>query len=136
MARYPDGSTYTGDFVDGVRQGQGEIVMPDGFRYNGQWQGGEMTGKGTATYGNRDVYEGEFVKGKREGLGQADLCDRAGQRRQMAERHPCRSARTRTRTRTGGQQNPPPRSPRHRAADARRKGALAPPLWACRASLP
>ena len=65
----PDGTVYTGSFVDGLRDGTGKITMPDGFTYDGQWSGGEIEGTGTATYPNGDIYEGAFEGGKRQGQG-------------------------------------------------------------------
>ena len=43
-ATYADGTVYKGGFVDGQREGQGEIVMPDGFRYSGGWKQGQIDG--------------------------------------------------------------------------------------------
>ena len=43
---YADGSTYTGDFVDGLRHGQGTYTWADGGRYEGQWHEGKKHGQG------------------------------------------------------------------------------------------
>ena len=36
--RYPDGSTYSGQFTNGVRKGFGVLSLPDGSSYEGQWK--------------------------------------------------------------------------------------------------
>lgn len=45
--KYPDGSTYCGNFVSGVRQGFGESISGDGKSYYiGYWTQDQMKGKG------------------------------------------------------------------------------------------
>ena len=43
---WPDGSTYTGDFKLGEASGQGSYVGTDGRSYEGSWQEGHMQGEG------------------------------------------------------------------------------------------
>ena len=65
-----DGSgTYTGQWVDGVAQGQGSMTWDSGASYEGEWQAGMRTGQGTMTYSDETVYVGEFKENKREGQG-------------------------------------------------------------------
>ena len=64
-----DAGTYTGQWVDGVAQGQGSISWPSGASYEGEWQAGMRTGQGTMHYDDGTVYVGEFKENKREGQG-------------------------------------------------------------------
>jgi hypothetical protein len=67
--RYPDGSVYQGEFVNGDRQGQGTYRYADGGVYQGQFVKGQRHGQGTHQYPDGEVYEGEFVNGYRHGKG-------------------------------------------------------------------
>ena len=64
-----DAGTYTGQWVDGVAQGQGSITWPSGASYEGEWLAGMRTGQGTMHYDDETVYVGEFKENKREGQG-------------------------------------------------------------------
>lgn len=64
-----DGGTYTGQWVDGVAEGQGSMTWADGASYEGEWLAGMRTGQGTMTYADETVYVGEFKENKREGQG-------------------------------------------------------------------
>ena len=55
------GERYTGDFLNGQYNGQGEIQFADGRRYVGSWVNGQKNGYGVFSYANGDIYEGEFV---------------------------------------------------------------------------
>ena len=35
--KWPDGRTYTGNYIGDKREGMGEYVWPDGRKYNGEW---------------------------------------------------------------------------------------------------
>ena len=59
---YEDKSSYTGDWVMGLRHGQGELVMADGSVYRGQWVNDKPHGKGTLSISTSDyTYNGEGV---------------------------------------------------------------------------
>ena len=60
---------YTGDIVDGVKQGQGEFLWNDGTKYTGTFDDNNINGQGTLIYSNGESYEGNFVNGIREGNG-------------------------------------------------------------------
>ena len=83
---------YEGDYVEGNKQGIGELyyeeigmyrgefdetlsgigtfVFRDGRKYEGQWRNNKMHGYGMLTLGNgKSWFEGEFVDDKREGFG-------------------------------------------------------------------
>jgi hypothetical protein len=80
-AKYPDGSTYKGQFRDGKKHGHGYMMWPDGddrtlsqggtisAKYNGEWRGDLKHGHGVYYYANGNVFEGNWVDGKRCGKG-------------------------------------------------------------------
>ena len=60
-----DGSVYTGSFVGGLRHGRGSLAMRNGDRYEGSFEHGEKHGAGTLVYASRRmVLEGEWVRGQ------------------------------------------------------------------------
>jgi len=85
------GHRYTGGFKDGVRHGEGVLLMPgkrkivgvwvdgeiregtftdfDGTTYEGQWQYRERNGQGTLTFPDGRKYVGEFKSDQRHGKG-------------------------------------------------------------------
>jgi hypothetical protein len=54
-------SVYTGERVNGLREGYGTAVWPDGSRYEGQWKNDKANGKGKLAHADGDVYEGDWV---------------------------------------------------------------------------
>lgn len=66
---------YTGEFVDGKRQGYGKMRFANYDLYDGEWKDGEMEGKGIYKFYDpkkdkyTQVYEGDFQHGVREGKG-------------------------------------------------------------------
>jgi hypothetical protein len=56
---YPDGSKYTGDWVNGVRQGDGALAWADGSVFEGRFEKGEMT-VGTITWEDGSWQSGEY----------------------------------------------------------------------------
>ena len=66
---WPDGSKYTGDWVDGFRHGKGTEISPNGRKYTGDWLKNQRTGKGTHTWPSGDKYTGDYVDGKQNGKG-------------------------------------------------------------------
>lgn len=63
------GDTYTGEWKDGERNGQGIYTWHDGDTYAGKWKEGKMHGQGTFSRGNGDIYVGEWKNGKKHGYG-------------------------------------------------------------------
>lgn len=70
------GEPYEGDFVDGLRHGQGRQVYGgrplDGFggdTYEGEWFEDKRQGRGTLTLGNGDIYEGLWQNDLKHGEG-------------------------------------------------------------------
>ena len=93
LAKYPNGDSYHGYFIDGIREGNGlyhyagRAEKYDGdwaknvkhgigrmtyFKegeYNGYWENGRRHGEGVFTYANGDVYSGWWKFGEKEGTG-------------------------------------------------------------------
>lgn len=69
--KWPDGCSYEGDLVAGVRHGVGTLRGPGGFPcYEGEWRNGRRHGMGKLVYAKGgDVYEGQWVDDMREGQG-------------------------------------------------------------------
>jgi hypothetical protein len=86
-----DGSVYTGEFFDDLRQGQGQLTgkdksvfkgefwrgykakgslkFADGSEYNGEFSKNKMQGTGNFKHTDGSVYVGEFIEGKMHGAG-------------------------------------------------------------------
>ena len=62
---------YAGDFVDGVRSGDGSLYEAGVLVYEGQFSGGAENGMGTAYDDGVKCYQGAFVDGLYEGEGVA-----------------------------------------------------------------
>lgn len=61
---------YTGDFVDDMWQGKGQLEnLQTGDIYEGQFNKGKMTGKGIFKWKNGEIYKGDFVQGIKHGTG-------------------------------------------------------------------
>jgi len=65
---YEDQSTYTGQVVDGKRQGHGIWQSRTG-QYEGQWKADAQHGKGRQTWSDGRVYDGQFQNGRFSGQG-------------------------------------------------------------------
>ena len=57
---HDDQFTYTGNFSDGLPEGDGKIVFDNGDKYEGEFYEGKIEGEGTMTFQNGSVYKGEF----------------------------------------------------------------------------
>ena len=66
---YNEGHEYTGNFVYGVREGQGRMVYPGGEIYEGLWVNGERQGHGVMTWPEGHVYDGNWANSQRSGHG-------------------------------------------------------------------
>ena len=69
-------ASYTGEFVEGKRQGRGKMVFENFDTYEGDWLNGEMDGFGTYKFWDKSkdqfskqIYDGQFKHGVREGVG-------------------------------------------------------------------
>merc|ERR1719409_1355653 len=61
-----DGSTYTGQWKDGLPDGDGEYraASPSVGSYLGEWRKGKKHGFGLVRFENGDSYEGDWADGK------------------------------------------------------------------------
>jgi len=66
---WPDGSNYTGDFVNGKFHGQGAYAWADGKKYVGEFKNDKRSGRGTFSWPNGATYRGEWENGKKVGYG-------------------------------------------------------------------
>ncbi len=62
--------TYTGEWVNGVKHGQGKLLLKDGSYYEGEFNEGEIMGDGEFHYANGSVYKGSFHFGEKNGKGE------------------------------------------------------------------
>ena len=72
---FADGRTYTGNFANGKRCGQGKMIssIKPGQKiqsyYDGNWAEDQYNGQGKKQYRDGRLYQGEFQKGIRQGKG-------------------------------------------------------------------
>jgi hypothetical protein len=62
-------ATYNGQWVEGMRQGEGELKYNATSSYKGGWVKDKKEGKGLMIYDSGDRYEGEWRADKRHGYG-------------------------------------------------------------------
>merc|ERR1711974_543007 len=71
---HQSGNRYKGDYVDGIKEGQGIFWWTSGphagERYEGEFRHDRRNGVGVYWFANGDVFEGHWINGKRHGQGQ------------------------------------------------------------------
>jgi hypothetical protein len=69
LFKYPSGETYAGGFVEGMKEGNGELTYSNGsVIYKGSFRNDLMDGRGQFIFNNGDsIEEGYSIKGKRSG---------------------------------------------------------------------
>ncbi|MDR7079550.1 hypothetical protein J2Y03_004608 [Neobacillus niacini] len=67
---YEDGSSYKGNFVNGVYHGYGMLIWADGTKYDGDFANGYFHGEGTLTWPDGMIYKGEFRNDLQNGYGE------------------------------------------------------------------
>ncbi len=67
--KYPDGSRYAGESLNGLRHGYGSMTWSDGRKYIGEWARHRFDGYGSMTWSDGRKYIGEWKAGKRHGTG-------------------------------------------------------------------
>ena len=60
---YDNGDSYTGDFVDGLRVGNGKLTYANGMTYEGEWANNAFHGQGVFDWKNGCTYTGQFTNG-------------------------------------------------------------------------
>jgi hypothetical protein len=66
---FANGEKYVGQYRDNKRTGQGTYTWSDGEKYVGQWRDGKQNGLGTYTFSSGNKYVGQFRDDKRTGQG-------------------------------------------------------------------
>lgn len=61
--------TYTGERIDGKKEGTGKFEWANGAIYEGEFANDEINGQGKLTTPKQGTYEGTFANGKRSGQG-------------------------------------------------------------------
>eukprot|EP00062_Callorhinchus_milii_P024847 gi/632985193/ref/XP_007909542.1/ PREDICTED: MORN repeat-containing protein 4 isoform X2 [Callorhinchus milii] len=67
--KFADGSSYVGQFENGLFSGCGSLFFCDGSRYEGEFMQGKFQGVGVFTRYDGMKFEGEFKMGRVEGHG-------------------------------------------------------------------
>ena len=80
ICTFIDGSTYDGNWVQGIMEGIGTITFgtssPSFHHYTGDWKGNKFEGVGSLVYRYEAKYEGQFKAGKMDGYGRRSLPDK------------------------------------------------------------
>ena len=71
----PSGSSYTGEWLDGLMHGTGRLTLSNGSVYEGQLQGSLYHGHGTFRSCHGYTYEGEWRDGQMHGQGRYTYYD-------------------------------------------------------------
>jgi hypothetical protein len=72
---WADGSTYSGEWFEGTKHGQGRYVYANGDTYEGTYKQGRKQGFGTATWANGARYQGQWHAGREHGQGRYTTAD-------------------------------------------------------------
>lgn len=67
---FPDGGKYLGNFSRAMRQGKGRLIAASGDEYFGEWHQNRIHGEGTMKYANGNIYEGTWNADQPEGSGE------------------------------------------------------------------
>ena len=65
---YANGDQYTGDFVEGNREGHGTLVYANGNKYLGEFHNDVRHGEGRFYWESGNTYIGEYVNDRRTGI--------------------------------------------------------------------
>lgn len=68
--KYHDGSTYLGEYLNGLKHGFGEMVWVDGSIYQGVFYKDKCVHYGRLVQSDGDVYQGEWANDRAEGQGE------------------------------------------------------------------
>lgn len=64
-----DGSTYKGEWLNGMRDGKGKLTNDNGHHYTGEWLADMKHGFGKQDFKNGDIYFGQWFEDLQEGNG-------------------------------------------------------------------
>ncbi|KAG9150668.1 hypothetical protein Leryth_008137 [Lithospermum erythrorhizon] len=66
---FQNGDMYTGQWGDGLPNGNGKYLWNDGCMYVGDWENGKKNGRGKFSWPSGATYEGQFKNGYMDGEG-------------------------------------------------------------------
>lgn len=66
---YSNGTSYSGQWKDGLMHGRGIFLWPDGRRFEGEWKEGKENGQGTLALPDGCLYYGGWMQGLMHGQG-------------------------------------------------------------------
>jgi hypothetical protein len=65
-----NGSIYDGQWIDGVKNGQGIYYdSTTKVAYKGEWKDGKKNGFGLLKFSDKEYYKGTFIKSVKDGYG-------------------------------------------------------------------
>ena len=73
--KFPNGDTYSGEWVKDERHGRGKCIYANGDVYDGEWVLGKTHGQGKYTYADGEEYNGEFADDEMRGRGKCIYAD-------------------------------------------------------------
>lgn len=73
VIKYPDGAMYDGEWKDDLRDGYGKYIYADGTSFQGEWKRGCRHGKGICVYSDGNTYEGDWVDSVPHGQGKCSF---------------------------------------------------------------
>ena len=66
---FDDGSSYSGEWRNGIINGRGVFLWSNGDRFEGEWKDGKQHGQGTFASADGSVYYGGWKDGRKDGDG-------------------------------------------------------------------
>ena len=66
---HKSGVAYSGEWTDGLMEGEGRLYLPNGDQYTGSFRAGRPGGEGVYIDATGTLYQGGFLAGLREGQG-------------------------------------------------------------------
>lgn len=69
-----NGMFYSGNIVNGNREGYGICILPDGSRLEGTWKNNQCV-DGRSEWSDGECYEGQFYNGLKHGIGKYSYAD-------------------------------------------------------------
>eukprot|EP00957_Ditylum_brightwellii_P022347 1686303-Ditylum_brightwellii.AAC.1 len=76
VRHFASGTSYHGEYVNGLRHGTGKTIFPNGDVYEGEYYNDKMDGHGKYLHSKvGECYEGTFRNGKKHGVGKYQMRD-------------------------------------------------------------
>merc|ERR1712146_678891 len=82
------GSRYEGEFLSGVKHGQGKMLFPSGNFYEGEWKYNKKNGHGLMNWvSHKEIYSGNWVDDFPHGQGNLVWLEDKGETKVMRNRY-------------------------------------------------